>query len=96
MYISTGRKPGGRKIPIRYLLDFIKKNNLKGRVKSGQKAMSDTQLAFAIQTTIWKRGVRGKNFWDTMVKMFEDMSEQRISTDVENLIQQSFDKIKLN
>lgn len=48
-YISTGRKPGGKKVPIKYILEFIKQNNLKGRAQSQQA------VAFAIATAIAKR-----------------------------------------
>jgi hypothetical protein len=130
-YLSTGRKPGAKRIPIRYLLDFIKQNKLQGRKQTLQavtfaiataiskrrgsnkkpptaaltqwvkdnialRPMTDNQLAFALQTSIYRSGIKGRNFWSTMEKLFADMSEEKISGDAEKMILASLDELKLN
>jgi hypothetical protein len=96
IYVSTGRKAGGKKVPIRFLLEFIKQNNMKGKPQKNGKPMTDNQLAFAIQTMIYRRGIRGKNFYDLLTKMFEDMGSETISNDAEQKIMNYLMDLKLN
>jgi hypothetical protein len=49
-YVDTGRKPGGRRVPIDALIAWVQ---VKG-LASGKKAIS---LAWAIQASIFKNGV---------------------------------------
>lgn len=50
-YVDTGRKPGGKKVPIAALIDWIrvKKIDLRGK--------SERSVAFAIQTAIFRKGI---------------------------------------
>ena len=50
-YLSSGRKKGGKRVPIKYLLDFIRKNGITARGKNG-KAISPNSLAYAMQYNI--------------------------------------------
>jgi hypothetical protein len=93
-YVSTGRKAYTKKIPIQYILEFIKKNQIRGG-KAG-KQYSDNQLAFAIQTSIYKRGIVGKDFMTDLLKMYEERSIEKISNDVEQEMLTSLDNLKLN
>lgn len=77
-YVDKGRRKGVKKVPISALLDFIKKRNLKGR--TGNKTMSDIQLAFAIQTSIFKLGIQGK-FFDVKVDSTIDQAVDVILDD---------------
>lgn len=130
-YISTGRKPRAKKIPIRYILDFIKQNNLKGgrqtqqslafaiaksiqKRRGGQmpptqdlygwmsknrivpKNISDNQLAFAIQNSIYRKGIKGKNFIEDLLNMYANTGEQKISADVEKEMLSILDNAKIN
>lgn len=56
-YVSGGRKANIKRVPISYLIDWIKRYGIKPR--SGQTI---NQLAYAIQTSIYKRGIRAKKF----------------------------------
>lgn len=58
-YVSGGRKASIRKVPVKDLLVWIKKYNIKPR--QGQTL---NQLAFAIQTSIYKKGIKAKNYVD--------------------------------
>ena len=108
-YLSTGRRAGAKKIPISVILDFLKKGRTQSLsvaqssiapaakfLKKSGKPMTDNQLAFAIQTIIYRRGIRGKNFWDIMVKMYEDMGVNKITTDVAKTMENSLDNLKIN
>ncbi len=54
-FIISGRRKFARKIPISILIRLIKKSGF--RAKPGQ---SINNMAFAIQTSIYKNGIRGK------------------------------------
>lgn len=90
-YVSTGRKAGGRKVPISAILEFIKQNSIRGKGN-----MTENQLAFAIQTSIWKRGIIGKNFTAELLKLWNEMSEKKITTDVEKKMLGMLDNAKIN
>jgi hypothetical protein len=65
-YVDKGRKKFAKKIPISALLIFIKNRGLgQVRQKSGRfggRTISANSLAFAIQTAIYKSGLRGRHF----------------------------------
>lgn len=82
-YLSDGRKPQTRKIPIYALIQFIKKN----RITSNK--YSTTELAFALQTSIYKNGIRGKNFIDQVQKIVTDRVEIEVADKLEEQIAES-------
>lgn len=60
------RRKGAKKIPIRVVLQMIKKYNIRPR---GNQTVNS--LAFAIQTAIYKNGIIGKNFTTRMLNAGE-------------------------
>lgn len=61
-YYVDGRKPFSKKVPISALLKWIKRYRRKvgrGRDKRG-KYITDLSYAFAIQTAIYKKGIKAK------------------------------------
>lgn len=83
------RKPRAKKIPIKVILNMIKKYGI--RPKSGQTI---NQVAFAIQQSIYKNGIKGKGFTDRMIKVGE---ETLLSTEVDDkLFEEIFQNIKKN
>jgi len=58
-YVSGGRRANIRRVPIKDLIVWIKQYGIRPR--NGQTI---NQLAFAIQTSIYKRGIKAKNFED--------------------------------
>jgi len=89
--LSTGRKAGVRKIPIKYLLEFIKKNNIQGK-----QSQSPNSVAYAIQTSIYKQGIIGKNFMDTIMQTVESLSADKIQDDTEQIILDNLNNLKIN
>lgn len=73
-YVSTGRKRNVRKVPIKALIEYIKR---KGITPRGGKTVN--QLAFAIQQSIYKHGIRPKNFEDKIANMVADITEERMA-----------------
>lgn len=75
-YRSAGRRPGVRKVPITALLDYIKRY---GIVPKGNQTL--TSLAFAIQTSIYKRGIMGLNYFERIVESTSDVTEETIANE---------------
>lgn len=66
-YVQAGRRSGKKGVPILPLIKWIKARKIKGRNKKG-RFISDTSLAFAIQTNIKKYGIRPSNFLDISIE----------------------------
>ena len=73
-YVSAGRKRGIKKVPISALIQYIKDKGIRPR--AGQTL---NQLAFAIQTAIYKQGINPKNFEDKVMNAAADLTEVRIA-----------------
>jgi len=73
-FVSTGRKPGVRKVPIKALIEYIKRGGFA--MKSGQTI---NQLAFAIQTSIYKHGINPKNYIDKVMNVAGDVAQEEIA-----------------
>lgn len=68
--VNRGRKAGVKRVPLNALMEWIKVRGLKGRDKKG-RFMSTTNLAWAIQTNIFKYGVRPANIYDAGITDLE-------------------------
>lgn len=55
LFVDRGRKPGGKKVPIAALIEWIKER----AIANGQRDIK--RIAFAIQTNIWKFGIPTPN-----------------------------------
>lgn len=88
-YVDTGRRPLARKVPVEALIPWLRKNNIRPR--SGQ---TYTSLAYAIQQSIYKLGIKGKLYSQAIVdesmeiityNVLLDISEQIVGEVVNNL-----------
>lgn len=61
--VNLGRRKEKKRVPISAILDWIKVRGLKGRNKKGQ-FIPKLSFAFAIQTNIYKFGIRPANIYD--------------------------------
>lgn len=61
--VNLGRRPNRKKVPINAILDWIKVRGLQGRDKKG-RFIPRLSFAFAIQTNIYKFGIRPANIYD--------------------------------
>ena len=68
--VNFGRRAGVKRVPLSALIEWIKIRGLKGRDKKG-RFMSTTNLAWAIQTNIFKYGVRPTNIYDAGISDLE-------------------------
>ena len=78
--ISNGRRPNARKIPLYPIIQWIKKNDIVS------PKYSTNQLAFVIQNSIYKNGIRGKNFMDLVEGSVLDVAEVRLADNLEQVI----------
>jgi hypothetical protein len=65
-WLDKGRKPGTKKVPIDALIKFIKKRKLQQKFRKATKRgrgryMSLNQIAFMIQASIYKKGIKPRN-----------------------------------
>lgn len=60
-FVISGRRPGARRVPVEALLKWIKNRGISGRDARG-RFISQISLAFAIQNSIYKNGIRGRDF----------------------------------
>ena len=76
-YIDSGRRPRARKIPVVELIKWLRKKNIKPRY--GQTINS---LAYAIQNSIYKSGIRAKHLLDPMMNQTLDVLEEYLAEDL--------------
>ena len=81
-YISSGRRPRARKVPVEDILIWMKKKGITPR--SGQ---TYNQLAFAIAEGIYKSGIKAKNFIDPMIDLSVDTIIDSIEIDIADQIE---------
>lgn len=75
-FASQGRKSRVRKIPIYALIQWIKKRNITST------KYSTNQLAYAIQNSIYKSGIRGKNFIKEVEETVGDSVEEKMTEEL--------------
>ena len=76
-YVSQGRRANIRRVPLSALIDWIKRYNIRPR--NGQTI---NQLAFAIQTSIYKRGIKAKNFVDKVETGVADYTANALANEL--------------
>jgi len=73
-YVNEGRRPERKKVPISVLLNWIKIRGVRFRSEKGRfKKGSNLNMAFAIQTNIYKYGIKPANIYDKGLDGIEDL-----------------------
>jgi hypothetical protein len=70
-YVSTGRRPKARKVPVEDLIVWIK--------SKGIGAGNINNMAFAIQQSIYKRGIKGKAFANPVENNVADLASEELA-----------------
>jgi hypothetical protein len=73
-WVNSGRRPRARKVPVEALIKWLKKKNI---VPS--KGQTINSLAFAIQNSIYKVGIRARMFTDPIIGITLDTLEMYIA-----------------
>jgi hypothetical protein len=83
MYVISGRKAGVKKVPISVLISWIKQKGIQP--SEGQSVNS---LAFAIQTSIYKNGIRPRPFIpkDAVKVLVANISKQLLKATKDTII----------
>lgn len=76
-YVSQGRRRGVKKVPIKALIEYIKQYNIIPR-----RGKTINQLAFAIQQSIFKSGIKAKNFDDKIMNAAGDITQTAVADEL--------------
>ena len=79
-YVSTGRRARARKVPVLELIKWLKKKN----IQPGNR-QSHNSLAFALQNSIYKTGIKGKNFIDPVINVTLEILSEYIAEDLSEM-----------
>ena len=80
-YLDSGRKRYVRKVPIKALIDWIKRYHIIPR-----RGMTITSLAFAIQTSIYKHGIKPRGYFDRIMFITTKLVEKEIADETIEII----------
>ena len=80
-YVSSGRRPYTKKVPVKDLIPWIKQYGITP--KPGQ---SINQLAFAIQTSIYKQGINPKGYMNKVMDATSEITEDAVADEMVELI----------
>ncbi len=76
-WVDTGRRPRARKIPIEDLIPWVKKEiGSAGAV----------QMAWRIQQSIYKNGIKGKFYSEPLVDVTSEIISEKLATDLSEYI----------
>ena len=81
-YIEEGRKPKARKVPIRPLVDWMKRNLIS----------DDVRVAFAIRESIYQLGIPARPLLEPFGEMLDKRFEEKIYDEIFNTIITNLDK----
>ena len=81
-YVDGGRVIGAKKVPISALIKWIRRYRVAGRNTKGRfvKRTSDSvnSLAFAIQTSIYKNGIKARPFIQNTIRFGKELLAQYV------------------
>lgn len=92
VYLDSGRKPGGKKVPISALLTFIKNRNLRGRDKKSGRFLESNRLAWMIQASIFRHGIRGKHMIAPALEHGNELLDIYLNNDLLDSITLDFER----
>lgn len=81
-YIEEGRKPKARKVPIRPLVDWMKRNLIS----------DDVRVAYAIRESIYQLGIPARPLLEPFGEMLDKRFEEKIYDEIFNTIITNLDK----
>jgi hypothetical protein len=83
-FIDSGRKPNSTPPPISAILNWIKSKKLTS-------PQNELRLAFAISTSIGKKGIKPKPFINNLINQIINISEKEYEKMINELIEQSYE-----
>ena len=92
-YLDGGRRERAKKVPIRVLLDWVKRKNIRFRNRSNGKFISSNSTAYIIQNSIYKNGIKGRNFIKPALDKGDKLINFFLDNDGIDYLTQDLDKI---
>lgn len=74
-YVSTGRRPRAKKVPVEDIIKWMKKKGI-----SPNAGQSYNQVAFAITEAIYKNGIKAKNYINPVIDVTTELMSEDIAT----------------
>ena len=81
-YVEQGRKPRARKVPIRPLIDWMKRKHIS----------DDVGVAYAIRESIYQLGIPARPLLDPFGDMLDDRFDKKLYDEIFNTIITELDK----
>ena len=75
-YIESGRKPKTRKVPIKAIIDWMKRKHIS----------DDNRVAYAIRESIYQLGIPPRPLLEPFGEMLDERFEKKIYDDIYNKI----------
>lgn len=96
-YVISGRRPFARKVPISALIGWIKLKGVgSGRDSRGRFAgrpADINRLAWAIQASIYKNGIKGRDFVTVAIRQGEQVFDAWLDTRALDAITKDLDNV---
>ena len=90
-FLDSGRRAGAKKIPVQIILKWIKKKNIRPRNAKGQfKSMTLNQLAYVIQRSIFRIGIRPRNIFKNANEQIDELYKNNVESGIQEIIDQLF------
>lgn len=90
-YLDSGRRAGAKKIPIQIILKWIKRKKIRPRNAKGQfKSMTLNQLAYVIQRSIFRIGIRPRNIYKNAFSQIDELYNNNVVSGIQEIIDQLF------
>lgn len=90
-YFDGGRGVNKKRIPFNIILKWIKKKGIRARAENGRfKSMTLNQLAWVIQKSIFRLGIRPRNIIKKTLSQVDELYKKDIETGIQELIDTMF------
>lgn len=87
--IDKGRRPRVKRVPFNIIFKWIKEKGIIPRSSNGQfKSMTRNQLAWVIQKSIYKNGIRARNIIDKVLLDIYHLYKDNLEVNIDKLIDQ--------
>lgn len=80
-FIESGRKPRARKVPIKAIIDWMKRKHIS----------DDNRVAYAIRESIYQIGIPPRKLLEPFGEMLDERFEKKIYDDIYNKITEKLD-----
>lgn len=80
-YVSTGRRPRARKVPVEDIIKWMKDKGIAPKPNQ-----TYNQVAYVITESIYRNGIKAKNYINPIVAVSEDLITEDLETTLANQI----------